>query len=140
MEVCNLEALDFVQYWPLLPEKVLHITRVDRDREWFAGIVSQLQRFVQVVTKIDQDPQLKQQLSQAAYPERIVSDLLRPHHVPRFSYLVSLETTPPAPTICPQYLFHILSDREAIVEVNDVDSPVAEMEAETYNQIVAAQG
>lgn len=149
MEVCDLDTLDFVQYWPLETEPIMHVTRLSRDREWFQSVVDRLAHFVEIVSTLDARPDLKHDLQSSPHPDRVVARLLRPNHIPSMTYLHEQTFTPTAtatPTpdtdtrpVQDVYMKRLLHG-ETIVEVDHLGHAIIEMEAETGLDVVCADG
>lgn len=87
MEVCNLETTDFIQFWPM-HDNLLYVTRVERDREWFANALPVFRHFTKILRELRADPSVLEGKSVEAAAVMIKGMLATPRHEWFFEHLL----------------------------------------------------
>lgn len=97
MEVCDLEATDFVQYWPM-HDNLLYVTRVYRDRLWFKNALPVFRHFTNTLRWLRSDPSVLQNKSLHACALLIKGMLWSRVHEPHIRYLLETNDDRTDPT------------------------------------------
>lgn len=77
MEVCNLDRLDFVQYWP--QQDLMFVIEMQRDRAWFQRILPKLRQFHEIMETLRHDENKLERLRQEPEPTELMRKLLNPN-------------------------------------------------------------